>query len=70
MDTNQKLLEVVLSAEEEQNDQQQVVFIGDNVQDYIGQDLVGSLNVNLKELIQQELAKADESEPSVVTEEQ
>ena len=68
MDTNQKLLEVVLGEDEEQNDQQQVVFIGDNVQDYIGQDLVGSLNVNLKELIQQELAKTNESE--VVEEEQ
>lgn len=51
METNKKLLEVVMREEEiEEN-----VFFANNDEDYAGQDLAGSLNVNLKEIIQREL---------------
>lgn len=54
METNKKLLEVVMHEEEGDGN----VFLVDNdeEQDYAGQDLTGSLNVNLKEIIQRELS--------------
>lgn len=57
METNKKLLDVVMHEEPEDGG----FFVGNNEdleqdQDYAGQDLSGSLNVNLKEIIQRELS--------------
>ena len=69
MQTNQKLAEIVFSQEQEEQDQEQyqedpanLVILPSDEQDFVGQDLTGSLNVNLKELIQQELSNTDVSE--------
>jgi hypothetical protein len=69
MQTNQKLAEIVFSQEQEDQDQEQyqedptnLVILPSDEQDFVGQDLTGSLNVNLKELIQQELSNTDISE--------
>jgi hypothetical protein len=68
METNQKLLDVVMRDDEEE--EERVIFVGSDQQDYMGQDLTGALNVNLKDLIQQELAKTEEVEAEVVAEDQ
>ena len=65
MQTNQKLVDIVFSQEGEDQgvvEDDQIVTLSIDNQDYSGQDLTGSLNVNLKELIQQELANTDISE--------
>lgn len=57
METNKKLLDVVMQEEEQGSGNG--FFIENNEdleQDYAGQDLSGSLNVNLKEIIQKELS--------------
>ena len=72
MQTNQKLAEIVFSQEQEEQEEQDqeqyqedpanLVILPSDEQDFAGQDLTGSLNVNLKELIQQELSNTDISE--------
>lgn len=65
MHTNQKLADIVFSQEVEDPavvEDEQIVTLNMDNQDYSGQDLSGSLNVNLKELIQQELSNTDISE--------
>jgi hypothetical protein len=69
METNQKLVNLVFTQEGEEqdiipSDQETMtdVVVSSDEQDFVGQDLTGSLNVNLKELIQQELASTDISE--------
>jgi hypothetical protein len=65
MQTNQKLVDIVFSQEEEQDQEnvgENLVVLPSDEQDFAGQDLTGSLNVNLKELIQQELSNTDISE--------
>jgi hypothetical protein len=64
--TNQKLVDIVFSQEQEEQEEEDVgenlVILPSDEQDFAGQDLTGSLNVNLKELIQQELSNTDISE--------
>jgi hypothetical protein len=61
--TNQKLVDIVFSQEQEEQDVgENLVVLPSDEQDFAGQDLTGSLNVNLKELIQQELSNTDISE--------
>jgi len=63
MQTNKKLVDVIFSQDEDvEENENNVVILSSDDQDFAGQDLSGSLNVNLKELIQQELNKPTISE--------